>query len=241
MRLDQAGPHLGGLQVRDAHPVDAVDRRQLGQQRLEQAEVAEVLAVGRRVLADEEQLAHAACRRASAPRRGRRPGAARRTSRGRPGWRRTSTAGRSRRPASAAPRAARRAAGARRAGRTPAPARPAGPGHPRRTSSAPAGGACRSAGASGSSVRRSRGTWDSGRSPWRMPSRCAGQVGVGVEAEDGVRLRQRAGQLLAVPLGQAPDGDHRLRGRRRRPPAGRRPRAGCRSSPSSPARRTRRC
>ena len=58
-RLEQAGPHLGRLQVGHPHPLDALDGGQLGQQLLEQREVAEVLAVRRRVLADEEQLAHA--------------------------------------------------------------------------------------------------------------------------------------------------------------------------------------
>ena len=58
-RLDQAGTGLGGLQVGHPHPVDAVHRGQLGQQGLEQPEVAEVLAVGRGVLADQEQLAGA--------------------------------------------------------------------------------------------------------------------------------------------------------------------------------------
>ena len=58
-RLEQPWAHLGRLQVADPHPVDALDRGELGQQLLEQREVAEVLAVRRRVLADEEQLAHA--------------------------------------------------------------------------------------------------------------------------------------------------------------------------------------
>ena len=56
--VDQAGPHLGRLQVADPHPAHPVDGGQLGQQRLEQAQVAEVLAVRRRVLAHEHQLAH---------------------------------------------------------------------------------------------------------------------------------------------------------------------------------------
>ncbi len=55
-RGDQAGPGLGGLEVGHPDPLDAVDGRELGQQRLEQPEVAEVLAVGRGVLADQEQL-----------------------------------------------------------------------------------------------------------------------------------------------------------------------------------------
>ncbi len=58
-RLEQARAHLGGLQVGHPNPVDALDRGQLGKQLLEQREVAEVLAVGGRVLADEEQLPHA--------------------------------------------------------------------------------------------------------------------------------------------------------------------------------------
>ena len=56
-RLDQPRTGLGGLEVGDPHPVDAVDGGELGQQRLEEADVAEVLAVGRGVLADQEQLA----------------------------------------------------------------------------------------------------------------------------------------------------------------------------------------
>ncbi len=57
-RVDQAGPQLGRLQVGDADPVEAVDRGQLGQQRLEQPQVAEVLAVRGGVLADQDHLAH---------------------------------------------------------------------------------------------------------------------------------------------------------------------------------------
>src|SRR6185437_6073037 len=57
--LDQAGPDLGGLQVAHADARDALGLRQLGQHRLKQPQVAEVLAVGGRVLADEHQLAHA--------------------------------------------------------------------------------------------------------------------------------------------------------------------------------------
>jgi hypothetical protein len=58
-RLEQPGPELGRLQVGDADPLDPVDGGELGQQRLEQPEVAEVLAVRRGVLAHQEQLAHA--------------------------------------------------------------------------------------------------------------------------------------------------------------------------------------
>src|SRR5699024_3560722 len=57
-RLDQAGAGLGRLQVGDPHPCDALDRGELGQKRLQEAYVAEVLAVGRGVLTDQEQLLH---------------------------------------------------------------------------------------------------------------------------------------------------------------------------------------
>jgi hypothetical protein len=40
----------------------------------------------------------------------------------------------------------------------------------------------------------------------------AGDVGIVVEPEHGVRLGERRGELGAVPLGQAPDRDHCLRG-----------------------------
>ncbi len=55
-RAHQAGAHLGGLQVGDPDPLDPLDRAQVGEQGLERARVAEVLAVGRGVLADEHQL-----------------------------------------------------------------------------------------------------------------------------------------------------------------------------------------
>src|SRR5690606_6339492 len=54
------GTDLGGLQVGDPDSLYALDGRQLGQQLLEQPQVAEVLAVGRGVLADQEDLTHAA-------------------------------------------------------------------------------------------------------------------------------------------------------------------------------------
>ena len=58
-RLDQRRAHLGGLQVGDPDPLDAVHRGQRGQQLLQQPEVAEVLAVGRGVLADQDDLTDA--------------------------------------------------------------------------------------------------------------------------------------------------------------------------------------
>ncbi len=58
-RLEEPGAELGRLQVGHPDPLDPVHRCQLGQQRLQEVEVAEVLAVGRGVLADQEQLAGA--------------------------------------------------------------------------------------------------------------------------------------------------------------------------------------
>ena len=57
--VDQRRAHLGRLQVADPQPVHTVDRGQLRQQRLQQLQVAEVLAVGGGVLRDQDQLAHA--------------------------------------------------------------------------------------------------------------------------------------------------------------------------------------
>ena len=58
-RLEQGRPEFGRLQVAHPDALDAVDRAELRQQRLEGAQVAEVLAVGRRVLADQHQFARA--------------------------------------------------------------------------------------------------------------------------------------------------------------------------------------
>ena len=196
-RLEQAGTHLGGLEVGDAHPLDALDGGQLGQELLEQREVAEVLAVRRRVLADEEQLAHALAPRASAPRRGRRSGGGTRTTRGTSGWRRTSSAGRSRWRSSGAPTGARRAGPARPARRR---RRDRAARHRRR----PRRGRPASAGAAGGG-RTARARPASRRRGRRV--RCDGHVAVGVEAEHGVGVGQLVGERLAVALGEAPDGD----------------------------------
>ena len=53
-------------------------------------------------------------------------------------------------------------------------------------------------------------------SPATIERSLAGDVGVVVEAEHGVGLGQRLGQVLAVALGQAADGDHGLRAPARR-------------------------
>lgn len=54
--VDQAGPHLGGLEVADADALDAVHLGQLRQQGLQQPDVAEVLAVRGVVLGDQHDL-----------------------------------------------------------------------------------------------------------------------------------------------------------------------------------------
>ena len=162
-RGDQPRTRLGGLEVGHPHPLDPVDGGQLGQQRLQQAQVAEVLAVGGGVLRDQEQLPGSLRRPASGPRRARRRAGARRTSRGRPGSRRRCSAGRSRRPASAAPSVRRRAATLRRSDRvragTPA-RRPAPPGRSAAAGAGPA--ACAGAGSrrpgSSAAGRRCRGS-----------------------------------------------------------------------------------
>ncbi len=60
--VDQARAHLGRLEVAHPDPLDAVDLGQLRQQGLQQADVAEVLAVGGVVLGDQHDLLHALLR-----------------------------------------------------------------------------------------------------------------------------------------------------------------------------------
>ena len=59
-RVEQARADLGRLQVADADPLDPGDSGEVRQDLLEQPEVAEVLAVGGGVLADQEELLDAA-------------------------------------------------------------------------------------------------------------------------------------------------------------------------------------
>ena len=209
-RLDQAGPSLGRLQVGHPDPLDAVDRGQLGQQRLEQPQVAEVLAVGRGVLADQEQLAR---RPASASQRGLGEHVG-----GPPGDERAAE-GRDR-----AERAAPVAAGGQLQRRHRAAVEPAAHARGPVAGAAAAAGrrgvpgatppaAARSTGVIGSSVRRSCGVCGRVRLAGQDVVEPGGDVGVVVEAEHGVGLGQRLGELLAVPLGQAADRDDRLRRR----------------------------
>ena len=104
--VEQAGPHLGRLQVRNPHPGNALHRRELRQHRLQQPQVTQVLAVRRGVLADQQQLAHPLLGQPAGLGQRRRPAAARRTPRGTTGSRRRRSAGRSRTRSSSGPRAA---------------------------------------------------------------------------------------------------------------------------------------
>ena len=65
-RVEQGRTQFGRLQVGDPDPFDAVDGCEIGQQLLQRAQVAEVLAVGRRVLADQYQFARRRSRPATA-------------------------------------------------------------------------------------------------------------------------------------------------------------------------------
>lgn len=212
--VDQTGPHLGGLQVADPDPLDPVDVGELRQQRLQQPDVAEVLAVRGVVLGDQHDLLDALL--------------------GEPAGLLQNVRGAARNEGAAEGRdgaegAAAVAAGGElhrgdRAGAQPAAQRGARPGdrrHPVRE------------------VRRGRGGLlcvpgqrDRGVLPLRRADRqqlapvtrgvrgvdapvedgleAVGDVGVVVETEDPVGFRQGFGKILAVALGHAADRDHGL-------------------------------
>jgi hypothetical protein len=200
--LEQAGAGLGGLQVRDADPVQARHAGEVGQQALQQAQVAEVLAVRGGVLADQQHLADAAFGEPGGLVEDLLRGDGRRTSRGRRGWRRSCSAGRSRRRSSTATTG--RPSSRRRTTRGPL----AGGQPLRQIHRLPVAGqgdrrGGRAAGASGSSVRRSLRHVGRRRRGHPVPPPGAREIGVAVEAEHGVGLGQLVGELAAVPLGQA--------------------------------------
>ena len=210
MHLDQAGPHLGRLQVGHPDPLQPVDRGQLRQQLLQQPQVAEVLAVRGGVLADQQHLLDPVLGEPAGfgQHLGRRPG-------------QVGAAERRDGAEAAPPVAARRELQRRpRTGGQPAPqdARPAGRGD--------------AVGKLGHPVTRCEqrgrraGTFGRGQReqlasvPWHVRGvgtaghdrlQPVGHVRVVVEAEHRVGLRQRLSELGAVPLGQAADGHHRLR------------------------------
>ena len=207
--LDQPGTHLGRLQVADPDPVDPGHRREPGQQRLQQPQVAEILAVGGRVLADQQQFPGAVP--AS------QPASATRSS----GWREMNAP----RKAGIAQKLHRRSqpdaifSGAttpspslRRSTRGPdAGATPAG------RSGMRAGAVPRHVAACGArpAGRRDRQQLPAVPRLVRRPAlagqdrvQTAGDIGVVVEAQH-LRLGQRLGQPGSVPLGQAAGRDHR--------------------------------
>ena len=205
-----AGPHLGRLQVGHPDPLDAVDGGQLGQQLLQQPQVAEVLAVGRGVLADQHQLLDARSRRASGPRPAPRRAAGRRYAPRNAGI--AQNAQRRSQPEASLSGAIGLVVSRRRSTRGPlagaSPAGRSGDAVPRRAHGRGRPAARRAPAAA--AVRRSRGTWAACALPGEDRLQPLGDVGVVVEAEHRVGLGQRLGELVAVALGQAADRDHRL-------------------------------
>ena len=208
-RGDQARTGLGGLEVGHPDPLHAVDRGELGQHRLEQAQVAEVLAVGGGVLADQEQLLDALLTEPA--------GLAEHVG-GPTGDERAAEAGdrAERAPAVAAAGELERG---HRATVEPAADR-AGAGG-RRPLERQVGGGDGVAG----DDHGLRGRTALGRGDRQQPAPVlrgvrvvllpgqdrpepAGDVGVVVEAEDRVGLGQRLGEVLAVALGETADRDH---------------------------------
>lgn len=212
--VDQAGTHLGGLQIADPDPLDAVDLRELRQQRLQQPDVAQVLAVGGVVLGDQHDLLDALSGE---------PAGLPQHIRGAAGDEGAAEGG------DGAERAAPVAAGGQLDGRHGAVvqaaaercARPGGGRDPR--------GQILRHGYRGRSVagQRHLGALPLGGAdgqqlpavPWGVRGvdaagedglQAVGDVGVVVKAEDAVGLGQRRGELLAVPLGHAAHGDDGL-------------------------------
>ena len=192
--LEQARPQLGRLQVGHPHPRDALDRGQLRQQLLQRAEVAEVLAVGGGVLADQHQLGDALRGQPLrlAEHLGRRAGDERAAEGGDGAERAAPVAARGQlqrggraggQPLAAQPVVAGDRRGVRRRGRRGALDRA-----DRQQRAAVARG-----------VRHERAAGEDVVEP-------VADGAVVVEAEDR-RLGQRPGQLRAVPLGHAADGD----------------------------------
>ena len=199
-----------------------VDRGELGQQRLQQPDVAEVLAVGGVVLGDQHDLLDALLgqpaglvehvggrREMKEPRKDGMAQKEQRRSQPEASFTEATGAPSSRRRRGArGPEAGARPSGEVRRRRRRGPGSADVPGSARDS--------WRSAGLIGSSLRRSRGVWEAWMPPVRMVLQAVGDVGVVVEAEHAVRLGQRLGEFLAVPLGHAAR-------RRRRPGFGRGP------------------
>ena len=218
--LDEVRAHLGGLQVGHAHPVDAGHVREPRQQAHERAGAArQVLAVGRRVLAHQHQLAHALH---AEPR-----GLGDDVVRGAGDERAAEGRDRAERAAPVAARGElevgdrarpRAACGGSRRGRARARRRPSRSTGRERQQGAPVDGRVRGRGVAAEHVGEPLG-----RARGSRRSRA--------------RRRPRAG-CRPAPCRSARPGSRR---RRPSPPRRPTPRARCRSSPSWPARRTRRC
>ncbi len=213
--VDKAGAHLGGLEVADPDPLDAVHVGQLGQQGLQQADVPEVLAVRGVVLGDQHDLLDALLGQ---------PAGLLEHVRGTAGDEGAAEGGDSAEGAAAV------AAGGELhrgdgAGAEPAAQRGARPGDrgdafrevlgrrggcllgvpgQRDGGVLPLGGADRQQlAAVARGVRGVDAAVEDGLEP-------VGDVGVVVEPEDAVRFRQGLGEVLAVALGHAADGDDGL-------------------------------
>ena len=202
------GAHLRGLQVREPHALDAIDSGDLRQQLFEQPNVAEILAVRRRVLTDKTisrtpwSANHRASPRISAG--GRDTNAPRNDGIAQNEHRRSQ------------PDASFSGAtgpSSRRWRKTLGP--PAWPGIP--TSATIAG---RLTGVTGSSVRRSCGRWGTSGATSQHVVEPVTDRGVVIERQDGC-FRQSFSEFAPIALREAADGDHlaarcRIRGHQQR-------------------------
>lgn len=214
--VDEAGPHLRGLQIADPDPFDPLDVGELRQQRLQQPDVTEVLAVRGVVLGDQHDFLHALLGQpAGLPQHVRGAPRDEGAAEGRDG----------------AEGAAAVAAGGELHRGDGAGAQPPPQGRPRPGDRSDTFGKILGGG-SGSGLlcvsrQRHGGVLPLGRADRQKLSAVArgvrgvdaaiedgleavGDVGVVVESEDAVRLGQGLGEVLAVALGHAADGDHGL-------------------------------
>ena len=202
--LEQPGPDLGGLKVGHPHPVDPVDGGQLGQELLQEREVAEVLAIGRGVLRDEQEFAHAPV--GEPPRLGQDVG--------RPARHEGAPKGRDGTEGTAAVAAARDLEGGPGTLLQESPVCRAGPVGRRgavsrhRVLDEALGAIDRRERQEPASVARCvRGRPVSRENP----AKPLGECGIRVETQDGIGFGELLGELLTVAFGETPDGDDRAR------------------------------
>ncbi len=208
-RLEQCRTDLGRLQIGHPNPLEPVDRRQARQELLHRAQIPEVLAIGRGILADEEDLLDPALGEPASLGHDliRMPGDEGATKHGDRAERAAAIA--ATRDFQGRPRAIIQSrpddGGPGRRGdlaQVPALAH-AGYGDARRLVPALARG------------QRQQPTpvgWHVALGPGAVEDRAqgAGEVGIGIEAQHGVGLGEFGGELLAISLGQAADRDDRL-------------------------------